>query len=80
MHSTNALKRNNDESENKPKGNRSWKWKHILKPISDEKELYTGKGLNSSVDETSLPPKEAFYSNLTDEGITDEDYQHAHTV
>ena len=30
--------------------------------------------------ETSLPPKEAFYSKLTAEGITDEDYQHAHTV
>ena len=25
------------------------------------------------LDETSLPPKEAFYSKLTDEGITDED-------
>ena len=25
MHSTNALRRNNDESENKPKANRSWK-------------------------------------------------------
>ena len=32
------------------------------------------------LDETSLPPKETFYSKLTDEGITDEDYQHAHTV
>ena len=32
------------------------------------------------LDETSLPQKEAFYSNLTGEGITDEDYQHAHTV
>ena len=30
MHSTNALRRNNDESENKPKANRSRKWKHIL--------------------------------------------------
>ena len=30
--------------------------------------------------ETSLPPKEAFYSKLTSEGITDEDYQHARTV
>ena len=30
--------------------------------------------------ETSLPPKESFYSKLTGEGITDEDYQHAHTV
>ena len=32
------------------------------------------------LDETSLPPKEAFYSKLTGESITDEDYQHAHTV
>ena len=32
------------------------------------------------LDETNLPPKEAFYSKLTGEGITDEDYQHAHTV
>ena len=30
--------------------------------------------------EKSLPLKEAFYSNLSGEGITDEDYQHAHTV
>ena len=29
MHSTNALKRNNDESETKPKANKIWKLKHI---------------------------------------------------
>ena len=33
-----------------------------------------------NLDETSLPPKEAFCSKLTGEGITDEDYQHAHIV
>ena len=49
MHSTNALRRNNDESETKPKANRSWKWKHILKPTWDEKDLYTGKGITPSV-------------------------------
>ena len=32
------------------------------------------------LDETNLPPKEAFYSKLTGDGISDEDYQHAHTV
>ena len=32
------------------------------------------------LDEKSLHPKEAFYSKLTDEGITDEDSQHAQTV
>ena len=35
---------------------------------------------NKKLDETSLPPKEAFYSKLTSEGITGEDYQHAHIV
>ena len=32
------------------------------------------------LDETKLSPKEAFYSKLTGEGITDKDYMHAHTV
>ena len=32
------------------------------------------------LDETSLPPNEAFYSKLTCEGITHEDYWHAQTV
>ena len=32
------------------------------------------------LDETSLPRKDAFYSKLTGESITDEDYQHAQTV
>ena len=36
MHSTNALRRNNDETETKPIAKKSWKWKHILKPIWDE--------------------------------------------
>ena len=30
--------------------------------------------------ETSLPPKEAFYSNLTKSGISDEGYEHAKKV
>ena len=34
----------------------------------------------NKLDETILPPKDAFYSKLTGEGITDEDYQHAQTV
>ena len=32
------------------------------------------------LDEASVPSKEAFYSKLTSESITDEDYQHAHRV
>ena len=31
-------------------------------------------------DETTLPPKEAFYSNLNLEDISDEDYKHAQKV
>ena len=49
MHSTNALRRNNDESETKPKANKSWKCRHILKPTFDEKELYTGKVLTAAL-------------------------------
>ena len=45
MHSTNALRIKNNESETKPKVNKRWKWKHILKPIWDEKDLYKGNGL-----------------------------------
>ena len=55
MHSTNALRRNNDESETKPKANKSWKWRHILKPIWDEKELYAGKGLTAALPIIILP-------------------------
>ncbi len=31
----------------------------------------------SKLSATSLPPKEAFYSQLNDSHITDEDYEHA---
>ena len=55
MHSTHALRRNNDESETKPKANKSWKWRHILKPIWDEKELYTGKDLTAVLPTIILP-------------------------
>ena len=55
MHSTNALRRNNDESQTKPKANKSWKWKHIFKPIWDEKDLYTGNGITPSVPNIILP-------------------------
>ena len=55
MHSTIALRRSNDEREIKPKANNGWKWKHILKPILDEKDLYTGKGLTPSIPSIILP-------------------------
>ena len=49
MHSTNVFRRNNDETETKPKAKKSWKWKHILNPIWDEKDLYKGNGITPSV-------------------------------
>ena len=55
MHSTNALRRNNDESETQPKANKSWKWKHKLIPIWDEKDLYTRNGLTPSIPTIILP-------------------------
>ena len=55
MHSINALRRSNNESETKPKANRSWKWRHILKPIWDEKDLYTGNGITLSIPIIILP-------------------------
>ena len=55
MHSTNALRRNNDESESKTKANKSWKWRHILKPIWDEKKLYAGKDLTAVLLTIILP-------------------------
>ena len=55
MHLINALRRNNDESETKPKADKSWKWKHKLKPIWDEQDLYTGNGLIPSVPAIILP-------------------------
>ena len=42
--------------------------------------LYDYVYCTKKLDETNLPPKDEFYSKLTGEGITDEDYQHAHTV
>ena len=54
----------------------------------DKLELLTGKGvypyeyMNSleRLKETKLPPREAFYSRLSDEVIGDEDYAHAKKV
>ena len=55
MHLTFALRRNNDESETKPNANRNRKWKHILKPIWDEKDPNTGNGITTSVLTIILP-------------------------
>ena len=56
MHSINALRRDNDESETKPKTNKSWKWKHTLKRIWDEKDQHTGNVITCSVPTTTILP------------------------
>ena len=57
--------------------------------LNDKKfDLVTRKGVYpyeymdsfERFDETCLPPQEAFYSSLSDEGITDDDYKHAQEV
>ena len=62
---------------------------NILRYYADDKlSLLTRKGvypyeyMNSpeKLKETQLPPKEAFYSRLNDEGISDENYAHAKNV
>ena len=44
--------------------------------------VYPYEYMNSpeKLKETKLPPKEAFYSRLNDEGISDENYAHARKV
>ena len=46
------------------------------------KGVYPYEYMNSpeKLKETQLPPKEAFYSRFTDEGISDEDYEHTRKV
>ena len=41
---------------------------------------YENMGGWEKFDETTLPPKKAFYSNLNLEDISDEDYLHAQKV
>ena len=62
---------------------------HNTKEVFKENvDLLTRKGVYpydyvsslKKLNETQLPPKEAFYSYLNDEHITDEDYQHALNV
>ena len=61
---------------------------NLQKNIKTSHSLLTRKGVYpydyvTSIDklkETKLPPKEAFYSLLYNEEISDEDYQHAHNV
>ena len=68
MHSRNALRRNNDEIETKPKANKSWKWKHILNPISNERNslqetLYQLRIPQSFYDVTYCTCRKTRYTN-----------------
>ena len=47
-----------------------------------KKGVYPYEYMNSfeNLEETKLPPKEAFYSKLSDENISDKDYEHAKKV
>ena len=60
--------------------------KHCSKPehleLMLQKGVYPYDYMNSwdRMEETELPPKEEFYSKLTEQHITDEEYQHAQTV
>ena len=61
---------------------------NLQKNIKTNSSLLTRKGVYpydyvtsiKQLKETKLPPKEAFYSKLLDEEISDEDYLHAHNV
>ena len=61
---------------------------NLQKTIKTHSSLLTRKGVYpydyvtsiKQLKETKLPPKEAFYSKLTNEEITDEDYLHANNV
>ena len=45
MLKSNTLYRNNGDNETRPKANKRWKWRHILKPIWEQKDLYMCDGI-----------------------------------
>ena len=61
---------------------------NLQKNVKNNHSLLTRKGVYpydyvtsiEQLKETKVPPKEAFYSKLYNEEISDEDYQHAHNV
>ena len=70
------------------KNNKQTVFQNLQKNIKNNTSLFTRKGVYpydyfdsiEKLKETKLPSKEAFYSKLYDEEISDEDYQLAHNV
>ena len=56
-----------------------WGWKFAL---MKKKRVYPYNFIDSfqKFNDKQLPPKEQFYSSLTDEGISDKQYTHAQKV
>ena len=63
--------------------------RHTKRHFEDDKlPLVSRKGIflyswfdgETRMDETRLPPRDDFFSNLTEEGVSEEDYSHAQTV
>ena len=46
---TNAIRRNNDPKNNRPKSSGSFKWNNVVKDIWNKKDEYQGQGLNTTV-------------------------------
>ena len=61
---------------------RVWEMKLEDLPLLMQKGVYPYSYIKEFqvFDETSLPPKEAFFNDLTEDAITDEQYQHANKV
>ena len=63
------------------------KFYHTIRQLGDDpmlfvKAIYPYEYLTSSAvfEETQLPPKDAFFSKLSEQGITDEEYERAQTM
>ena len=54
MYSINAVRRKMTKVKLN-RNSKSWKWKHILKPIWNKRELFTGNGITTSVLAIILP-------------------------
>ena len=49
MVNTNAIRRDNDPTNPRPKSSRSWKWTNVVKDIWDNRKTYEGQGIKTIV-------------------------------